>query len=98
MFCGVNEVLGEAFIAVELDDCVLDNIDKTLDFFLSKDAFEAVTIVFFFQNCFLAGVDWIFLDFCEFFLAEVLSEAALATLGKFNGFLLEEDRGFLNAF
>ncbi|KAG5207709.1 hypothetical protein JEQ12_017473 [Ovis aries] len=49
-------------------------------------------------TCFLAGVDWIFLDFCEFFLAEVLSEAALATLGKFNGFLLEEDRGFLNAF
>lgn len=50
MFCGVNEVLGEAFIAVELDDCVLDNIDKTLDFFLSKDAFEAVTIVFFFKT------------------------------------------------
>ena len=47
VFCVVNEVLGEAFIAVELDDCVLDNIDKTLDFFLSKDAFEAVTIVFF---------------------------------------------------
>lgn len=51
-----------------------------------------------FKNCFLAGVGWIFLDFCEFFLAEVLSEAALATLGKFSGFLLEEDRGFLNAF
>lgn len=54
MFCGVNEVLGEAFIAVELDDCVLDNIDKTLDFFLSKDAFEAVTIVFFFFKLFLS--------------------------------------------
>ena len=78
MFCGVDEVLGEAFISVELDDCVLDNIDKTLDFFLSKDDFEAFPIVVF-KNCFLAGVDWIFLDFCELFLAEVLSEAALAT-------------------
>lgn len=97
MFWGVDEVLGEAFIAVELDDCFLDNIDKALDFFLSRDVFEAVTIVVF-LNCFLADVDWIFLDFCELFLAEVLSEAALATLGKFNGFLLEEDRGFLDTF
>ena len=45
---------------------VLDNIDKTLDFFLSKDDFEAVPIVVF-KNCFLAGVDWIFFDFVNSF-------------------------------
>lgn len=50
-------------------------------------------------NCFLAGVGWIFLDFCElFFEAEIPFDATLATFGKFNCFLAEVDRVFLDAF
>lgn len=83
---------------MDLDDCFLDNTDKALDFLLGRDVFGAVPIVGCF-NCFLAGVDWIFLDFCGlFFLAEVLFEAALAVLGRFSCFLLEVDRHFSDAF
>lgn len=98
IFLEVEEVLGESFIAVDLDDCTLGNTDKALDFFLGKDVFGTVLLAGCF-NCFLAGVDWIFLDFCGlFFLAEVLFEAALAVLDKFNCFLPEVDRDFSDTF
>lgn len=93
---GVEEVLGGAFIVVDLDACFGENIGKA--FFLGRDVFGAVPVVGCF-NCFLAGVDWLFLDFCElFFVVEVLFDAALAAPGKFSCFLPEMDGGFLDTF
>lgn len=88
---------------MDLGDCFPDNVDGAVlkvfrDFFVGRDVFEIVPIVCRF-NCFVAGVDWTFLDFCGlFFVAEILFNSALFAFSAFKSFMPEVDRGFLDAF